>query len=119
MDKWLWAIRVYKTRGDAAEACRLGHVQVNEQAVKPARDVRVGETVAVRQGVVHRTLVVKGLPRSRVGAALVREYCEETTPPGEWAKAEEQRVQHLLARERGTGRPTKRDRRTWEQAWGD
>jgi ribosome-associated heat shock protein Hsp15 len=116
MDKWLWAVRIYKTRGLAAAACREGHVTVAGRAAKPARDVRAGETIEVQQGVVRRTLVVRAVPPSRVGAPRVAEFAEELTPPEEWKKAQEQRVQHLLARAPGTGRPTKRDRRDLD-AW--
>lgn len=116
LDKWLWAVRIFKTRGLAAAACRDGQVTVSGRAAKPARDVRAGEVIAVQQGVVRRTLVVRAVPPSRIGAPRVSEYMEDQTPPEEWRKAQEQRVQHLLARAPGTGRPTKRERRDLE-AW--
>ncbi len=84
---------------------------VNELPAKPARDVRAGEQVTVRQGLVLRTLRVEGVPRSRVGAKLVANFCTDLTTPEEFAKGREQPVQQLLAREKGSGRPTKRDRR--------
>lgn len=115
IDKWLWAVRVFKTRGTATDACRAGSVEIAGLAVKPSRDVRSGETIVVQQGVVTRTLRVVGSPRSRVGAKLVPDYCEELTPPSEFEKAREQPVQHVLARDKGAGRPTKRDRRQIEQ----
>jgi ribosome-associated heat shock protein Hsp15 len=115
LDKWLWAVRVFKTRPLATEACRAGDVIIGELVAKPARSVRGGEVVSVRQGVVVRTLRVVGSPRSRVGAALVPEYCMELTPPEEFAKARELRVQQLLGRAAGTGRPTKRDRRVQDR----
>jgi len=115
VDRWLWAVRAFKTRGDAAEACRAGAVEINGLAVKPARHVRVAESILVREGLVTRTLVVRGVPRSRVGAPLVPTYCEEQTPPGEWEKAKAGRVQQILSRAPGSGRPTKRDRREIEQ----
>lgn len=111
IDKWLWAVRLFKTRALATAACRGGLVKIGDQAAKPARDVHVGEVISVRQGLVLRTLRVAGVPRSRVGAKLVPEFCVELTPPEEFAKAREQPVQHFLAREKGAGRPTKRDRR--------
>jgi ribosome-associated heat shock protein Hsp15 len=111
LDKWLWAVRVFKTRALATDACRAGSVTVNGQPAKPARDVHPGEQVAVRLGVITRTLRVVGVPRSRVGAALLPEFCTDLTPAGEYEKAREQRLQHVLAREKGSGRPTKRDRR--------
>jgi ribosome-associated heat shock protein Hsp15 len=86
-------------------------VQINEQPAKPAREVRLGEQVIVRQGLITRTLRVVAVPPSRVGAKRVPEYCTDLTPPEEFAKARAQPVQQFLARERGSGRPTKRDRR--------
>jgi ribosome-associated heat shock protein Hsp15 len=111
LDKWLWTVRVFKTRSLATDACRAGSVAVNDQTAKPARDVRAGETVTVKQGLVLRTLRVVGVPRTRVGAKLVANFCADLTPPEELAKARENPVQQLLAREKGSGRPTKRDRR--------
>jgi ribosome-associated heat shock protein Hsp15 len=111
LDKWLWAVRVFKTRALATAACRAGTVVIGETEAKPARTARVGEIISVQQGIVTRSLRVVGLPPGRVGAKRVPEFCEELTPPAEWAKARELRVQQILAREPGAGRPTKRDRR--------
>ena len=111
LDKWLWAVRMFRTRSLACDACRAGSVAVNAVPAKPARDVRPGETITVNQGLVVRTLRVVDVPRSRVGAKLVANYCTYLTSPEELAKGREQRVQQVLAREKGSGRPTKRDRR--------
>ena len=111
LDKWLWAVRLFKTRSLATDACRAGGVAVNEQTAKPGRDVRAGEMVTVKQGLITRTLRVEGVPRSRVGPKLVAHYCADLTPPEEIEKAKAQPIQHLLEREKGSGRPTKRDRR--------
>ena len=111
IDKWLWAVRLFRTRSLASDACRAGSVTILDRAVKPSRDVKPGETIAVQQGLVRRTLRVVGVPRSRVGAKLVAIYCEDQTPPEEFAKARAQPLQHVLEREKGSGRPTKRDRR--------
>lgn len=111
LDKWLWTVRVYKTRALAMAACKAGCVQIAGIEAKPSREPRVGEVLVVKQGVVHRTLCVRGAPKGRVAAKQVPVYCEERTPPEEFEKAREQRVQHLLEREKGMGRPTKRDRR--------
>lgn len=119
LDKWLWAVRVFKTRSLATAACRAGSVEINSQPAKPARDVRAGEQVMVRQGLMTRTLRVEGVPRSRVGAKLVRDYCTDLTPPEEFEKARAQPVQQLLAREKGSGRPTKRDRRLLDRLLED
>jgi ribosome-associated heat shock protein Hsp15 len=93
----------------------MGGVTVNDRPAKPSRDLQVGDSVVVVQGIIRRTLEVRGAPPSRVGAKLVPTFCHETTPPEEFAKAREQRVQQLLARTDGGGRPTKRDRRTIER----
>ena len=111
LDKWLWAVRVFKSRALATAACRAGSVTINELPAKPAREVHAEELVGVRLGLMVRTLRVIGVPRSRVGARLVAEFCTDLTPPSEWEKVKQHRVQQLLAREKGSGRPTKRDRR--------
>lgn len=111
LDKWLWAVRLFKTRSLATDACRAGSVAVNGQPAKPSRAVRPGEMVGVRQGLIQRTLYVVAVPPGRVGAARVPAFCEDRTPPAEFEKARAQRVQQILARARGSGRPTKRDRR--------
>lgn len=118
LDKWLWAVRVFKTRSLATDACRAGSVSVNEHLAKPGRDVRAGETVTVQQGLVNRTLRVVDVPRSRVGPKLVASFCTELTPPAEWEKAKAHLVQDILAREKGSGRPTKRDRRLLDRLLG-
>lgn len=115
IDRWLWAVRLFKTRSLAIDACRAGSVEASSQPVKPAREVRVGETIRLRQGLVMRTVRVEGVPRSRVGAKQVPEFCTDLTPAEEYAKAREQKIQHVLARAKGSGRPTKRDRRAIEQ----
>lgn len=115
LDKWLWAVRLFKSRSLAADACRAGSVAVNAQPAKAARDVHAGETITVKQGLVTRTLRVLGVPKSRVGAKLVAEFCSDLTPSSEWEKARERPMQHFLAREKGSGRPTKRDRRALDR----
>jgi ribosome-associated heat shock protein Hsp15 len=118
LDKWLWAVRIFKTRSLASDACRAGSVAVNDQTAKPARDVRPGETVTVKQGLMVRTLRVIDVPRSRVGPKLVPNFCADLTPPDEIAKARDNPVLHLLEREKGSGRPTKRDRRLLDRLLG-
>jgi ribosome-associated heat shock protein Hsp15 len=117
LDKWLWAVRIFKSRSLASDACRAGSVAVNELPAKPARDVRPGERVTVRQGLVMRTLRVVGVPPSRVGAKLVPNFCIDLTPKEELEKGREHGVQQLLAREKGSGRPTKRDRRLLDRVF--
>ncbi|MEO6246482.1 MAG: S4 domain-containing protein [Opitutaceae bacterium] len=115
LDKWLWGVRVFKTRALATDACRAGSVSVNELPAKPARDVRAGEIVTVRLGLFTRILRVDGVPRSRVGAKALPEFCMDLTPPEEFAKLRERSLQQVLAREKGSGRPTKRDRRLMDR----
>lgn len=119
IDKWLWAVRLFKTRALATSACRAGSVEISGQPAKPARDVHVGERILVRQGLILRTLQVVGVPRSRVAARQVPEFCTDLTPESEYAKAREHRVQHVLEREKGSGRPTKRDRRAIDNLFGE
>ncbi len=118
IDKWLWAVRLFKTRALATDACRAGSVLIGGHATKPARDVRAGETIELRQGLILRTVLVVGIPKSRVGPKVVPEFCTDLTPASEFEKAREQRVQHFLEREKGSGRPTKRDRRAIDRLLG-
>lgn len=115
IDKWLWTVRLFKTRGLATDACRAGSVEVGGQTIKPAREIRAGDIVTVRQGLITRTLVVLAIPLRRIGPKLVATFCEDRTPKEEYLKAQVQPVQQFLARERGMGRPTKRDRRAIER----
>lgn len=115
LDKWLWSVRVFKTRSLAASACRAGSVTINDQPAKPAREIRPGEQVIVWQGLIKRTLQVVAVPPSRVGAKIVTDYCCDLTPAEEFEKARRQPIQQFLAREKGSGRPTKRDRRLLDQ----
>jgi ribosome-associated heat shock protein Hsp15 len=118
LDKWLWCVRLFKTRGLATDACRAGSVEVGGVVAKPARDVHAGDVVRVKQGLMTRTLVVRGVPTARMGAKRVAEFCEDLTPPEEFEKIRAQRVQQVLAREKGAGRPTKRDRRELDRFFG-
>jgi ribosome-associated heat shock protein Hsp15 len=111
VDKWLWAVRVFKTRSLAIEACQAGHVKLGEQRVKPARSVRVGDVFTIQLGELTRTLKVIGPLERRVGAGLVKHYAEDLTPPSEYAKAKDKRLEPLFHRPKGAGRPTKRERR--------
>jgi len=114
VDKYLWAIRVYKTRSLASSQVKENKVKVNEEVVKPARSVKVGDIIELRKGAVHFTYKVTGLPNSRVGAKLVEEYSKNLTPQEELDKLEMIRMQRV-ERPHGTGRPTKQERRDWEK----
>jgi ribosome-associated heat shock protein Hsp15 len=115
LDKWLWTVRVFKTRSLATAACRAGSVEVNAQPAKASRDLHGGEIVSVKIGLVTRTLRVLDVPERRIGPKVVGKFCEDQTSPEEYAKAKVQPVQQFLARERGAGRPTKRERREMER----
>ena len=114
LDKWLWAVRAYKTRSLAIEACKAGHVKIAGQRVKPSHVVKVGEVITFRGGDLDRTFRVLGLIEKRVGAPTAKEYAEDLTPPSEYEKARQPVVAPLFHRPKGAGRPTKRDRRLLE-----
>lgn len=118
LDKWLWAVRVFKTRPLATEACRGGDVEINGLTAKPARNIHLGEVVVVHQELMTRTLQVIAVPRSRVGAKLLVDFFKELTPASEFARLREHSLQRVLARAPGAGRPTKRERRTIDQLFG-
>jgi ribosome-associated heat shock protein Hsp15 len=118
LDKWLWSVRVFKTRPLATAACRAGHALIGELEAKPGRDVHVGETITVRVGVITRTLLVVALPRSRVSAKQLPEFMTDLTPPAEYERAKQAGIEHMLARQRGLGRPTKKDRRDMGRLFG-
>ncbi len=118
LDKFLWSVRVFKTRPLATDACRAGKVLVGELEAKPGRDVHVGEVISVRLGMMTRTLKVVGVPRSRVGAKQLPEFVEDLTPAAEYERARQAGIEHMLARERGRGRPTKKDRRDMADLFG-
>lgn len=111
LDVWLWSTRIYKTRSNAVEAIRGGHVQLDDVAAKPARDVRPGDVVRARVGDLVRVVRVLGFPPSRVGAPSVPLFAEDLTPPEEIERARQAAAARSAARPPGLGRPTKRDRR--------
>ena len=111
IDKWLWAVRLYKTRTVAAEACKAGHVLVDGERVKPAREVRVGAIIRAKTGDITRVYRVIGLIDKRVGASAVPPNAEDLTPAEEYSKPRSPNYSRGIVRPKGTGRPTKRDRR--------
>jgi ribosome-associated heat shock protein Hsp15 len=111
LDKWLWAVRLFKTRTNAAEACRAGHVKINGQNVKPAHSVKSDQVIIAQIGELTRTVKVIGFVQQRIGAKLVSQYLEDLTPASEYEKRHEPGQQPWLARPKGLGRPTKKDRR--------
>lgn len=117
IDKYLWSIRVYKTRTDATDACKGGKVRVNGADTKPSKNVKVGNVIVVRKGAVTYTFKVLQLVDRRQGAALVPSYAENLTPEEELAKLRAPVETFFLKRDRGTGRPTKKDRRQMDDLW--
>jgi ribosome-associated heat shock protein Hsp15 len=112
VDKWLWAVRLYKTRSAAAEACRTGKVGIGGQKVKPSRSVRVNEIISAQTGIITRTVKVLGLVDRRVGAGPAKEFAEDLTPESEYAKLKEAARQPVFVYPKGFGRPTKKNRRS-------
>ena len=111
LDKWLWAVRIFKTRSDAADACRTNRVLVNDAYAKPSREVKVGDVISVKKmPVVYQYRVVE-LVSSRQPAKNVPLYAADITPQSELDKLNVPRETIFIVRDRGTGRPTKKERR--------
>ena len=117
IDKFLWAIRAFKTRSDATDACKGGRVKVAGVNAKPSKEVRSGDIVQVRKGAVLYTYKVLKPLEHRVGAKMVPDYAENLTPQAELDKLRAPVETFFITRDRGAGRPTKKDRREMEQAW--
>ncbi|MBQ0016900.1 MAG: RNA-binding S4 domain-containing protein [Bacteroidales bacterium] len=115
IDKYLWAVRLYKTRSLATDAIRAGKVKLGDQPVKPSHEVREGEVYHLVIDQLHRTVQVKALLGSRVGAKLVENYMTDLTPADEYERIALARQYSFEQRDRGAGRPTKRDRRDIEE----
>ncbi|MET3468025.1 RNA-binding S4 domain-containing protein [Microbacterium sp. 1262] len=111
VDSWLWAVRIYKTRSAATTACRAGHVRVNGEKVKASQSVKPGDELRVRIAGFDRILVVRQTLTKRVGAPVAATALEDRTPPRE-------PVAMLAVRDRGAGRPTKRERREIDRLRG-
>lgn len=115
IDKWLWAVRVYKTRSIAAEACKKGKVTFNGLPVKPSRVVKVGEVYSVRRSPITYSFKVLAIANNRMGAKLVPEYMENVTTSDQLELLELSRIAQANGRAKGTGRPTKKERRDLEE----
>ena len=117
IDKFLWAIRAFKTRSEATEACKGGKVKVAEVNAKPSRAVQAGDVIQVRKGVVTYTYQVIQPLEQRVGAKLVGDYVLNLTPESELEKLHAPVETFFVKRDKGAGRPTKKERREMEQLW--
>ena len=114
IDKFLWSIRYFKTRNIATEACKKGHVKINNQTVKPARDVYPMDAIQVRKNQINYSFTVLDIPPNRVGAKLVDIYRKDTTPKEAFEQQEMLQYSKDYYRKKGIGRPTKKDRRDIE-----
>ena len=114
IDKWLWAARIFKTRSIAADACKNGRVTIGGVNVKPSHTVKAGETVCVRKPPVTYSFKILKTIEQRVGAKLIPEIYENVTTPDQYELLEMNRISGFVNRARGTGRPTKKDRRAMD-----
>ncbi len=112
VDKFLWCIRLFKTRSIATEACNKGQVRINDAVTKPSKEVMPTDVVSIRKDQVYRRYKVNDIPASRLGAALVGLYVVDLTPPEDIEKMKLIRQTASYYRNLGTGRPTKKDRRS-------
>jgi len=118
LDKWLWAVRLFKTRAQATEACRKSKVRINDSTAKPSSKVRIGDRVETRLREITRTYRVIELTEKRVGASCLPDLIEDETPEEEKEKAKEFRQNARLQAPKGAGRPTKKNRRDLEKFFG-
>lgn len=114
IDKWLWAVRLFKTRSLASEACKKGRVMINNQLVKSSRILKIGDTVLLKRPPVEYQYKVLNVSEKRMGAKLVSGFLEDLTPDDQLEIIELQKLSYQLNRQRGTGRPTKKERRDIE-----
>ena len=114
IDKYLWCVRYFKTRSIATQACKKGLVKIDKTSVKPSRDVYTGDLIEIRKDQIHYTLQVLDLPTSRIGAKLVDQYRKDTTPKEAFSNKELLKYAKDYYRKKGTGRPSKKDRRDLE-----
>lgn len=117
IDKWLWAVRLFKTRSIATEACRSGKILINDQAVKPSREVKPGDVIHIKLGPITKIVHVLSQPPNRVSAKLVSTFMEDLTSPEEYKRLQLLKEGGFVKRERGSGRPTKRDRREIDKSF--
>ena len=115
IDKYLWCIRYFKTRNLATEACKKGHIKIGGQGIKPSRMVFQGDQIGVRKNQVNYVFEVLDIPLNRVGAKLVDLYRKDNTPKEEFEKFELLKYSKDYYRKKGTGRPTKKDRRDLDE----
>lgn len=118
IDKWLWAVRIFKTRTIAADACKKGRVLIDNVSIKPSRIIHASNVVQVRKSPIVFSFRVLALTDKRMGAKLVPQFMENITPPDQYEILELQKIGGFVDRQRGTGRPTKKERRDLDQFTG-
>lgn len=111
IDKWVWAVRLFKTRSQATEACKKGHISIDNLPVKPSRQIHPGEIILVRKPPYSRRFKVLALAEKRMSANLVHNFAEDVSSAEELALQEIHKSMRWISREKGAGRPTKKDRR--------
>jgi len=115
IDKWLWAVRIFKTRAISTDACNSGKVKIDGKSIKPSRGIKKNETITVQKGIVKFVYEVTGLIEKRVSAKIAVENANDLTPAEEKFKLKAASAQPVASREKGMGRPTKKDRRDIEK----
>lgn len=115
IDKWLWCVRIFKTRSIATDECKKGRIIIDGFEVKPSREIKIGEIIDVKKSPVTYRYKVLGLPSNRLGAKLVPEYLADITPAENLKILEVQKYMTWIERDKGTGRPTKKDRREMDR----
>ena len=115
IDKWLWAVRIFKTRSLASEACSGGKIKIDGTAVKSSRNIVQNDIVQVRKGIIKYIYKVRKITEKRIGAKLVPDFLEDITPKEDLAKLQSAQKQPIQTREQGQGRPTKRERRMMDK----
>ncbi len=115
IDKWLWEVRLFKTRSQATDACKAGKIKIDGVNVKPAKDLKIGDVISVSLNPLFKIVKVKQFPRSRLGAKLIPDYMEDLTPQAEYDRVKIIESTHAEYRDRCAGRPTKKSRRLIEK----
>ena len=115
IDKWLFAVRLFKTRGLATEACKRGKIKLNESQAKAAKSIKLGDIINIRQSPMIRSLEVIGLTERRIGAKLVENFAKDITPKEEWDKFYKSKSNRTEKQNKSQGRPSKKERRLIDQ----
>lgn len=119
LDKYVWAVRLFKTRTLAANECKKNHVLINDEAAKPSKTVKVNDVITIKKSGVHFKYKVLAELEKRVGAKLVPDYMKEVTSPEELEKFKTIQLAQKVYRQNGMGRPTKKDRRDIDEFWNE